>query len=189
MVTILHLDDNPIWLEAVQSQLTNVKVGSRAHPIEVLSRLSIEEAEAVLNGSDERARELTGQGCSVEAVLLDLMMGGDRESVGRWIESVSSLLDTDRGEAVQRLRRVCPAAKFGSQAAKAGLIVMAVTNVPKFLRADRMDVETERSLILDACGAVAYVVKAEGDWIGAIRDTLSMHLADRRRTRSDAGDT
>jgi CheY-like chemotaxis protein len=164
-MVILHLDDNKNWIDAVAKQLPQMLAGAN-----VLSRRYVQEASSVVENE------------KLDAVVLDLMVeGGNEVDARKWLDSIAQIGDevsvvdliaSSPDKLVSKLpakvlERI-PASKVGREAARKGAKVVILTNVAKFLPEDKLDTETERKLIMAACGATDYVLKTDDDWCSKV---------------------
>jgi len=171
MIVILHMDDDrAFWSDNVSRQ-TEYLAEAIGQPVKVLPRFSVPRARAVIEGSDEEMRRLLGQGYRLGAVILDLLMGGGREvDVSNWLEGIKELAESvpaqesDAMPLAELLTRMpkqmlatidqkCPAFPVGRLAAAKGSKIVILTNVAKFLKPERLDVQAESRLLMAACGA------------------------------------
>ena len=177
-VIVLHMDDASGWLDNVTNQLKTLTVRGRRREVLVLSRVSLPEAQDLLDGKDKRMQSLAAEGHRLGAVILDLVMGGGRiHELERWLTGLRHIKASSSGAglpsaALQEFGTMCPAAQVGRKARKMGVPVVILTNISKFLLAKELSLAAERKLIMTACGASQYVVKTDNDWPKQLNSAL-----------------
>ena len=182
-VIVLHADDKPEWLDSVANQLKTLRVRGRPREVMVLSRVSVAEAQDLLDGADKTMQSLAADGHRLAAVILDLMMGGGKmQEVERWLTGLRHLKASSSGAglptaALEEFDAMCPCAQVGRKARKRGFVVVILTNVSKFLPAKELSLAVERTLIMGACGASQYVVKTDTDWPKQLSTALGQAIS------------
>ena len=175
---VLHMDDKPAWLENVANQVKTLTVRGKRREVIVLSRLSIPEAQGLLDGKDKKMQSLVAGGHKLAAVILDLMMGGGMmQEVERWLIGLPRVIASSSGTdlpaaARQEFSAMCPAAQVGRKAREIGIPVVILTNASRFLPEKELPLDAERRLIMAACGASQYVVKADDHWSEHLKTAL-----------------
>lgn len=167
MIVILHAEDSKDWLDNVLN--LRAELGKRLRqPVEILCRDSIERAESVIHGTGERMRELIADGNRLDLVVLDLMMkGGTSDEIGQWVEGIETFGTGLTLKDIARICELCPALELGRKAAKVGAKdgakdgakVIILTQAKCFLPKSRDNPEAENGLLMEACGASAYIIK------------------------------
>lgn len=175
MIVLLHMDDDSRWLQNLADKKIELG-GILGDELTILSRLSIGEARAVVEGNEPAMRKLIGQGHRLNIVVIDLMMeGGTRDDIGKWIESVSEMKDKILAGEVKGMfddiDRACPGVRVGRDAAAGGAKVVVLSNATGLIKKEKIDLRLERALILRACGASTFILKDEY-WIERLAKAL-----------------
>jgi hypothetical protein len=175
MLVILHVDDNNDWLNNVQTNIKKVSIGGREQVVEIISRRSVDEARDVINGAHSRMRELLTQGHRLNAVILDLMIGGGTlKEAKNWLRGMGALAEKMPDEDFSGIDVHCPAFALGRLAKAKGAKVIILTNIGRFLKDEVLPIERERLLIQAAAGASGYVVKSQdGSCYREIQEVLA----------------
>ena len=198
MAVILHVDDDKIWLDNVQREIKHIHRRGHRETVFLLPRVTLTEALCVIDGTDQKMAEYTEMGRKLDAVVLDLLMhGGRAEDVRTWAQkvrdmakipsaqwpslSLGQLAKTLSESSLDELGEKCPAVPAGRLATKHGAKVVIFSHLLDdrlpLLPLREFDIETQRKLIMAACGASAYIVKTDDNWDAKLRDTLGRLLS------------